>query len=109
MRRGETLLAHRLRTPLAEIDLLFEHPRERHWTLVEVKTWNRQWRGDLWGPSLISARQMHRLRLARLFLEGRARGRPVRLAIAVVEVPRGGFSGGNQRVQYFDPPDELAL
>jgi len=99
---GERLLAHRLRTPFAEIDLLFASGgtgggREgaggfrgfQGLSLIEVKSWQ----GDLWRSDLISRRQVQRLERARLSLEARS-GRPVRLLLAVVEM-----SG---RIRYFD-------
>jgi Holliday junction resolvase-like predicted endonuclease len=87
----EQLVAHRERTPFAEIDLLFK--KRDLYVLVEVKSW----RGELWAPEVISVRQAQRLVRARLFLEARLES-PVQLWLAVVDPCDAGESG----IRYFE-------
>lgn len=98
---GETLLAHRERTPFAEIDLLLIGPapgeggRDHRWlTLIEVKSW----RGELWATDVISRRQRARLERARAYIEAKY-ARPTRLLLAVVELEAAGSRPG---IRYFD-------
>ena len=91
--RGETLLAHRERTPYAEVDLVTEN--SEFVTVVEVKSWNRGLWGDLWGASVITQKQVSRL-LAACHVLGCRFQRPVRLKIAVVDYP-------SLELRYFDP------
>ncbi|MFM6929570.1 MAG: YraN family protein [Bdellovibrio sp.] len=61
------LLKQRLKTPFAEVDLLFRSPDGRHLLLVEVKTANQ---GTFYGAR-VSSRQKYRLLGAASFLAER--------------------------------------
>jgi Holliday junction resolvase-like predicted endonuclease len=92
----DSLVAHRERTPYAEVDLVFStQPPLSELTIIEVKTW----KGDIWGPHLISRQQIRRLERARAFMESRECKR-VRLMLAVVDP----FSSNPETVHYFDFP-----
>jgi Holliday junction resolvase-like predicted endonuclease len=77
---GERLLAHRFKTPYAEIDLVFQDKSGRL-NLIEVKSCDR----EIWSNEVISFRQRARLERARFFLES-TRGVSVRVILAVVSL-----------------------
>jgi Holliday junction resolvase-like predicted endonuclease len=93
-RSNERLAAHRLRSPFAEIDLLFETRTPagaQSFVIVEVKSVDR----DLWGRPPLTRPQRLRLERARFWLESRAKV-PVRLVLACVTA--------DGRITYFDAP-----
>jgi Holliday junction resolvase-like predicted endonuclease len=100
-----SLLSHRERTPFAEVDLVFSSGDScQAITIIEVKTW----RGDIWGPHLISRSQIGRLERARAFMESRTR-KPVCLMLAVLDpvaavLASKGGSSLEGLVHYFDFP-----
>jgi Holliday junction resolvase-like predicted endonuclease len=85
----EKMIAHRLRTPYAELDLVFE--TREGFTVIEVKSVG----ADLWGRPPLTRSQRIRLERARFWLESRARAK-VRLLLACVTE-----SGV---IAYFDAP-----
>lgn len=98
----ESLLEHQLRTPFAEVDLVFESrasatsPIESSriqfpLTVIEVKSID----GDLWSRSPVSVKQRLRLERARSWIEAKTK-KQVRLKLAVV--------GSRGAIQYFDFP-----
>jgi len=89
----EKLIDHRLQTPFAEVDLLFQ--ARDHLIVVEVKSFDRNLYGDLWHTPAITKKQLSRLAMARESLSNRYR-LPVRLLVAVVSHP-------GREVDYFDP------
>jgi Holliday junction resolvase-like predicted endonuclease len=95
-RFGERLIFHRERTPYAEVDLVFESP-SRSLAIVEVKTW----RGEIWGPDVISRYQLQRLMRARLYFESRFR-RPTTLVLAVVQLTGRELSTEQRQIHYYD-------
>jgi Holliday junction resolvase-like predicted endonuclease len=91
VRLFEKLVAHRFRTPYAEVDLVFESQAGASFTIVEVKSLD----GDLWGRPPLTASQRARLERARFWLESRKTCQ-VRLLLACVTA-RG-------QISYFDFP-----
>ena len=94
-RFGETLLAHRERTPFAEFDLLFS-AHNRTATLIEVKTWS----GAQWAQRPLNHRQEQRLIRTRAYLEARL-AHPVKLILALVK-----YAGAQSEITYLDFPLE---
>jgi Holliday junction resolvase-like predicted endonuclease len=89
---AEILLAHRQKTPFAEIDLLFESADRSALHLIEVKSCA----GEIWGPNVISKNQLLRLERARTWLEARE-NRLARLLLAVVQT-----DASRPVISYFD-------
>lgn len=90
------MVAHRFRTPYAEVDLIFESfaaggsgshtsgsgkpvAAQRSFTIIEVKSVD----GDLWGRPPLTASQRVRLERARFWLESQKKCQ-VRLILACV-------------------------
>ena len=82
---NETLISHRMRSPYAEVDLLFE-TAAGDFILIEVKSVDR----DLWGWPPLTTGQCMRLERARFWLESRSK-RSVLLVVACVN-KRGGIT-----------------
>ena len=93
-RWGEDLLAHRLRTPFAEVDLVtgIEGDTKAGLTMIEVKSWS----GEIWAGEVMSPGQKARLERSRTAIEERS-GRRVTLLLAVV-------SAEGPEIRYFPFP-----
>ena len=87
-RLGETLLAHRERTPFAEVDLIFRSRDQI--ILIEVKTVTANW-----DTSFITAHQLSRLFAARSYIEEDL-SKPASLLIALVSL-------GERSIRYVQP------
>jgi Holliday junction resolvase-like predicted endonuclease len=79
MKNGWSLSFHRLKTRIAEIDLIFE--KRNKILLVEVKTLNNPWRAG----QRISQRQLDKLRMNRTVLSYYRGNKKIEALIAWVE------------------------
>lgn len=96
-RLGCELIAHREKTPYAEVDLVV---RRQFLTIVEVKTVTPKMAAHLWAGLVITPRQVARLEKARWYLELKHQ-RPVKLVLAVVNSSLGPVQN---RIRYFEAP-----
>jgi Holliday junction resolvase-like predicted endonuclease len=80
---SECLLHHRLKTPYAEVDLLFARSDGRL-NLVEVKSFNSSIYGDFWADSLLPLKQSMRLKRAHHWLSEKFH-KEVILSLSVVK------------------------